>query len=216
MHFNKRSCEPNSKYIPITKEIANKFLSCLNNPAIFKAKLSRVYINLFNLPVKNIFGCTRNSQLKSTILVTYNANTMSEKHIAFCIAHEFAHMLMYDLTDRLSFFDKKISYTTPNGIVTYENTSFQLKLEEAMADHLALFIVSQLNYDDSNHSFEKYLTSENQIQKGKLISAIEAKYGTPLMQCKMIDEFEVIDNHITIANALWYDCVTHALNLKLN
>lgn len=215
MRFNKLSYELTSKYIQITKEIANQYIKCLNNPAIFKAKLARVTIDLFDLPVKNIFGCTKNSQFKSNIMIIFNAETMSDKYIAFCIAHEFAHMLMYNLATH-SFANKKVSYATPNGIVPYEGASLSLSLEEAMADHLALFIISQLNYEDANHSLENKLHDESHIKKNKLISETESKYGIPLMRCQMIDEYEFNDNHINIANALWYDCVTHALNLKLN
>ncbi len=213
MYFNRRACDPDSKYIRITKEIANQYLSCLNNPAIFKAKLARAYISLYDLPVKRIHGFTQNNQSKSSILITYNEDVASEKHIAFCIAHELAHMLMYNLANRL-FFNKEVTYTTPNGIVVHVNDYFQLNLEEAMADHLALFIISKLDYDDSNHSLEKYLADEQQMKKSKLISETEIKYGTPLFKCEMIDEFSVMDGNINIANALWYDCVTHALQLK--
>lgn len=214
MRFNKRNCSSNSKIIGITKEVAEKYLECLNNKGTFSMKLKRLVVKPFELPVETTYAIVRNNQNENEVLFVYN-ETASDKELAFAIAHELAHILFYPQGDLLLFQNEKNKRKTryqKDGVEYHKQYSLLDKeLEEAMANHLACFIVSKLNYEDKEDQLKIRLEKEYFVQKHELITKKELSYGKSLMECEKIDEYEIVENDAIIANSLWYNAVTHSL-----
>lgn len=211
MRFNKKNCRLDTKIIEITKEVAKKYLECLNNREIFNFKLKRLIVRPFELPVKHPYAQTRNTQASNEILIVYD-ETMSSKFLAFIIAHELAHILIYPEGDLLKFEKKRIQYQKEGKEHIIENKYLEVETEEAMADYMASYIVSKMNFEDQNNELENYLQKEKQVKKLALIKALEASSGKSLMETERIDDYCIGEDEITISNIFWYNAVTHCMD----
>lgn len=211
MRFNKENCDANSKIFRLTKEVANKYIECLNNKGTFSMKLKRLVVIPFELPIKTVYGQTWNNQRENHVLFVYN-ETMSDQKIAFVIAHELAHILFYPQGDLLLFQKRRKVRYQENGVECLKEYRFlDEKLEEAMANHLAYFIVSKMPYEDKEDQLRILLEGEGYVKKHELITKKEILFGKRLMECEKIDEYEIVENDVIIANSLWYNAVTHFL-----
>lgn len=213
MRFIRRNCNPDSKVFEMTKAVAQKYLECLNNSCIFEMKMKRLVVQPFDLPLKCCaYGVTRNNQSRNDLIIVFDESG-SDKFLAFVIAHEMAHILMYPQGDKLLFQKKRIRYTVDGKDRFRENTFLDdTETEEALADHLACYIVSKMNYEDTEGAMEEYLQRDIVVQHRALAARLDARFGKPLMECEKIDEYCTQEDEIVISNALWYNCVTHFID----
>ncbi len=164
--------------------------------------------------IDRIQGGAYNTPSREDITVIYDERNTCERLFAFAMAHEMAHMLLYNKQNRAAYY-ASIIFMENGSTVERRNNLWSNEVEEGMADYLALYIVLKMDYRDHEGQFESYLAQRE--ERYKPIIEIEAKYGKPLMDCTHIDEYSKNgDKKIVIANALWYDAVTRCLNLKLD
>ncbi len=213
MRFNKKTSDQNTKFKKIAKGVAQEYLKYLNNSAMFRAQLNNCMVNLCEIPIKEIQGFSYNTPSKDEITVFYDERKTSERLVAFAIAHEMAHMLFYNKNNRAANYSGIIC-KKDGFAVELRNNPVPIELEEAMADYLALYIISKMNFDDDNGQLDLYLAPRQ--ERLNLIKEVEPKYGKPLVECTRIDEYTKNGDKVELANALWYDAVTHCLNLKLD
>ncbi len=209
MRFNTKNCDSDSKIYEITKTVAKTFMESLNNKAIFDFKMKRLMVRPFDVPVKHPFAETLSNQKCNELVIIYD-ESMSSRFLAFIVAHEMAHILFHHVGDVLVFQRKKIRYIQEGKDCFIENKFLELETEEAMADYVALYIISKLEYDDEGGMLEEFL-QDGRAQRMQKISQLEIKSGKPLRDCKKIDEFDVKDDEVVIANSFWYNAVTHFL-----
>ena len=210
MRFIRRNCDPDSKVFEMTKAVAGKYLECLNNKWIFEMKMKRLIVYPFDLPVTCTFGATLNGQARNEVVLVYN-ETGSSKFLAFVIAHEMAHILMYPQRDLLAVTKRKIRYTLDGKECSRKNVLQEVETDEALADYLGFYIASKLDYEDNGGAMEEYFRREKVAHRREVTSQLELTCGKPLMECEKIDEYHSQGDDLVISNSLWYNCVTHFL-----
>ena len=211
MRFDRRNCDPDSKVFEITKAVAQKYLDCLSNKSIFEMKMKRLYVHPFDLPIKCTFGMTSSNPARYEMVLAYN-EAGSSKCLAFVIAHEMAHILMYPQEDPLSVSKRRIKYMVDGKDCVRENPPEDIPTDEALADYLGLYIASKLDYEDTGGEMEEYFRKEEVARRRTWITQIELTCGKPLMECEKIDEYHLQENEYIISNSFWYNCVTHFLD----
>ena len=204
----------------LVKEVSETYLKHLSNKMYFKMKLSCLSVRIYETNMKTD-GSVGNDQENNELKIILSVNPMdSKKYIAFIIAHEFAHLLMCNVSDALGMSRKVSSVIRLNE----DGVSYGDQLEELFADYLAHYIVSRMNLNDENEQYAIHKI----FCKAKMafVEKMENYFGESLMDTEYIDfkveryvekensvlnEYSIPEPNYS-ANFLWYSVVNDSFD----
>lgn len=192
MIFNLTNCSKRTAVKTMVQQIAEMYISKLTNQFVFQAKTDQLTVIPFDIPVSKpyaIFKVTRQpiGIYTYSMVIVFNSAKFNPMYVAYAIAHEFGHLLMFSPVDCL------------------HNHDIGIDLEEAIADYLAYYILSNMHYSDKAASFKKRCDMKVPQSKRRAIEELEKHFGKPLFDCEKIDELNAENK---IANIFWYNVVT--------
>ena len=167
----------------LVRNVADEYLKALNNNMIFAAKLANVTVSIEPIVIRTagVTGTVGNGNLGCYLKMFVNSND-SKEFITFVIAHEFAHLMMINLNDVLRLTnrseDGSTSYTAVSRIAR-SGEIYGSAFEEAVADRLALYIVSRIYGNDGVERLKKALT-ECEARQLELVDMLADTFGEKL------------------------------------
>lgn len=184
----------------IVKKVAATYMSKLRNNKYFKSLVSDLKVEI----KKTKKGTTGVCITKKNAKICLKVNPAdSDKYIALVVAHEFAHLMMTTkYLDSLaisgeardgSFNATAIQRILPSGEL-YGNA-----LEECIANYLAYYIVSSMNFPREEDYEEHLARNEYFIY---VISMLEYVFGPALIECQYIDD-EIDEGENISFNMFW-------------
>lgn len=195
----------------LVRNVADEYLKALNNNMIFAAKLANVTVSIEPIVIRTagVTGTIGSGKMDCYLKMFVHLGDI-EEFITFVIAHEFAHLLMINLNDVLkltnSAEDGSTSYTAVSRIAR-SGEIYGSAFEEAVADRLALYIVSRIYGNDGVERLKKVLT-ECEARQLELIDMLADTFGEELEKCERIDEYSFDGDNGHISNIFWYKLIT--------
>ena len=192
MIFDLSNCSQRTVVKKMVQQIAEMYVQKLTNQFVFKAKLEQLTVIPFDIPVSQPYAFIKISRYPVgtytySIVIVYNSRKFNPMYVAYAIAHEFGHFLVFSPVDCL------------------RNIHTGKDLEEAIADYLAYYVLADAHYPDKSASFKKRCDMKIPQNKRRAIEDLEKHFGKPLFDCEKIDE---ITEKNKKANIFWYNVVT--------
>ena len=139
------------RYQDFVLSIYQKYLDSLNNKFLFLAKCYQLVVNI-NLA--EVFPISSGYFQKGPEISISICPKDPDEYVAFIIAHEFAHLLFDKVDDVLLVSGRANDESTYYSAIQRaddEGNTYGLALEEACADALAKWIVSDMGFENSSH-----------------------------------------------------------------
>ena len=197
----------------IIQTVVNTYLTSLHSKFNFNAKLSVLTTKIVIVPYETIAECAVDPEDESIQLTIEFNPDISAKFNAFVIAHEFAHFLFANLNDRYSISGKSNDGSTNLNAVqrlfANENT-YGYYWEELLANYLAHFIVSKLNYSDKEGLYET--TKKADETNTKIVYLFESAFGQSLLEGNFIDEIFYDEDNQPRFNFFWNSIISFSFN----
>lgn len=195
----------------LINQVADEYMKALNNNMIFAAKLANVNVSIEPIIVRTagVTGTIGNGSFDCYLKMFIHSGD-SKEFITFVIAHEFAHLLMINMNDVLRLTNRAADGTTSYtavGRIASSGKVYGSAFEEAIADRLALYIVSRIYGNDGVERLKKDLT-ECEASQLEIIDMLSETFGDELEKNGHIDEYVTNEDGGYISNMFWYKLVT--------
>lgn len=198
----------------LVNDVCNTYLKHLNLKRQWLMKLSYVCVSAYFVQTQStgyIWPILEEKLIK--IILEFNPN-QSKKYLAFIVAHELAHLLMCEINDIFSISGKVSTIKR----LANDNEVYGSKLEELLADYLAHYIVSKMDYEDETGEYAEM--AKKNAAKYNFVANLESYFGESLMKSDFIDftieKMEDEEGATGEYNAFWYCIATNNFDMIID
>lgn len=134
----------------LAQTIGTQICSNLNLKLVYKAKLEQVCVSIHEGKSTNCMFVTKNEEDLRAFFVFNEEDSKDEIWTAFCIGHEFSHMLFTRFDVLGDFCETDGSYAYTNVQRFANGKQYGLALEEFLCDYIAIDVVSKITQLDKS------------------------------------------------------------------
>lgn len=195
----------------LAQTIGEQICSRLNLKMVYKAKLEKVRLSIHDGKETNclLINLSENELIAFFI---FNENDLKdETWIAFCFAHELAHLLFTRFDYLGDFCESDETYAYTNVQRSSNGERYGVALEELLCDYIAIDIVSKVENktkaEVKEHLISKYNKRVNQKNLDLTEKILSMFSQAPLEDDDFYDEIIVDEDGIMQKNLLLYEAV---------
>lgn len=197
-------------------KVRDTYLKKLRNKVLFKAKLDNLTINLRMNSGSSPSGECDNFYTGESITMDLWLNpTYSHKYSAFIVAHEFAHLLLLNISDFTGLSGKAVDGSTNMTAlrrINEDGSDYAEYFEEIHADYIAHVIVEDLGFSDKNNQYAAYKSStQKEIAIAKTFAGV---FGPTIDISDYVDA--IYANGNMMGNYYWDSIMAFSFNNVIN